>query len=85
MENFEKIEDYLQNNKGKQSENSYEDFGGDEKNLMYDEIYEEGWNAFQQNKNISDNPYEEETDEWQWWRDGFKDAEQDFFNNDYQV
>jgi ribosome modulation factor len=39
-----------------------------------DNAYEQGYNAFGEDKRRTQNPYQKETEEWRQWNDGWIDA-----------
>lgn len=49
---------------------------------MYWQIFQEGRNAFKSGKHLTDNPYQEDTTEWENWDTGWfagrDDKEEDF-------
>lgn len=86
MSEYNSIEERLLDNRSNDEGLSYDKFDLDQDETDYDEVYDEGWDAFSiNNKQLSDNPYEPNSDEYFWWEDGFKDAEEQYFNNDYQI
>lgn len=86
MENLSELEKKLLDGSSEPEEVNYEEFDVDEDGPTYDEVYHEGWDGFYvENFDLIDNPYERGTDEYSWWEDGWKDAEAEYFDNDYQV
>lgn len=47
--------------------------------------YERGWDAFEQDRDITDNPYPELSGDWHDWRKGWTDACEDDWTRRYET
>lgn len=82
--NYEELEESMLENIGSGKNGSFDQFNEGQNEQTYDEVYDEGWDAFYNNFDRGDCQYHPNSREYGWWMDGFDDAEEQYFNNDYQ-